>query len=520
MMAQTSSQDGIFAPLQFRSLRVKNRIFRSSVSGRWDNYDGSGTQARINWENSFAAGGVGAIISSYTPISIEGRIAPNAATIHRDEHIPFWTKVGQTVHHYDCKYILQLSHAGRQRDIEGIENTEPGLLRPTKALSSTHRSEQINGFPCRRIDRAEIATIVRQFADAAWRAREAGLDGIELHSSHGYLINQFLSSGINAYPNEPGGYGGSLENRYRFLGEIVQAIRDRVGRDFHLQAKISAVDHNNVLPFEKAGNRLEESIQICQWLERDGVDAIHVSRGSTFPHPLLPAGPFPFRMLSYTYDTMLSSSGWRARLNYRLFRKNLLRPIFSLFWNGVQQRWTSPIQGDAIADADLAPQFREHMATAEFEARLQEFQGTVIEDARAIKEKIGIPVICTGGFQQASYIRGAIDQGYCDGVSLARPLVANRDLVNRYFAQGKDIPERPCTYCNQCLGSYLELPLGCYELPRYYHSSVAGADRDQRRAADKEAFEHMVQTAMTVFDPPPRPYCPPRIPPGPGAPPG
>ncbi|MEM9265698.1 MAG: NADH:flavin oxidoreductase [Cyanobacteria bacterium P01_F01_bin.13] len=500
-------QDLLFKPLKFRTLEVKNRIFRSSVSGRWDNYDGSGTQARINWENSFAGGGVGAIISSYTPVSIEGRIAPNSATIERDERIPFWEKVGETVHQHQCKYILQLSHSGRQRDIEGIENTEPNTYRPRKALSSTNRAEQINGFPCRQISKAEIRAIVQQFADAAWRAREAGLDGIELHSSHGYLINQFLSSGINTYPDEPGGYGGSLENRYRFLGEIVNAIRDRVGREFHLQAKISAVEFNNVLPFEKPGNTLEEAIQICQWLERDGVDAIHVSRGSTFPHPLLPAGPFPFRMLSYTYDTMLSSSGWRARLNYRLFRKLLLRPIFSFFWNRLNRDWISPIKGDPIKEGELSALFLEQVSKEDLQSLLNKFQGTVISDAKVIKDSVDIPIICTGGFQQASYINAAIKEEFCHGVSIARPLVANRTLVNDYFKQEKDLPDRPCTYCNKCLGSYLELPLGCYELARYYCRSKQEIGDDEEVAMlEREAHQAMVKDAMKVFDPPPQPF--------------
>ena len=502
------AHDAIFTPLNFRHLTVKNRIFRSSVSGRWDNYDGSGTQARINWERQFAEGGVGAIISSYTPISIEGRIAPNSAMIDRDERIPFWQKVGETVHQHDCKFILQLSHSGRQRDIEGIENTQPNTYAPQKALSSTNRPEQINGFPCRRISEAEIATVVQQFADAAWRAKEAGLDGIELHSSHGYLINQFLSSGINAYPNKPKGYGGSLENRYRFLGEIVAAIRQRVGSDFHLQAKISAVDFNNVMPCERRGNTLKESIQVCQWLERDGVDAIHVSRGSTFPHPLLPAGPFPFRMLSYTYDTMLSSGGWRSRLNYRIFRKTILRPIFSLIWNRVGHRWQQPIHGKPVADKDLDKFFREHVSAEDFQILLEKFQGTVLTDAHAIKQKLSIPVICTGGFQQASYIRAALDQGFCDGISMARPLVANKDLVNKYFAEGKDVSDRPCTYCNKCLGSYLELPLGCYELPRYYEQSVKNRSKPQRTLIDQDAHSAMVADAMTVFKPAPKPFSP------------
>jgi 2,4-dienoyl-CoA reductase (NADPH2) len=107
--------DAIFEPLTFRNLTVKNRLFRSNISGRFDNYDGSGNQARINWEVKFAKGGVGAIVSSFVPVLIQGRILPNYATIDADARIPFWRAVGEAVHAHDCKFILQLSHGGRQR---------------------------------------------------------------------------------------------------------------------------------------------------------------------------------------------------------------------------------------------------------------------------------------------------------------------------------------------------------------------------------------------------------------------
>jgi 2,4-dienoyl-CoA reductase-like NADH-dependent reductase (Old Yellow Enzyme family) len=82
------SADIIFEPLKWRNIEIKNRIFRSSISGRWDNEDGSLTQVRVNWESQFAKGGVGAIISSYVPVLMEGRILPNYGTIHRDDFIP------------------------------------------------------------------------------------------------------------------------------------------------------------------------------------------------------------------------------------------------------------------------------------------------------------------------------------------------------------------------------------------------------------------------------------------------
>ena len=136
--------DIIFEPLQFRNLTVKNRIFRSNISGRFDNYDGSGNQARINWEIKFAKGGVGAIISSFVPVHLRGRIVPNYAMIDNDARIPFWRALGKAVHEHDCKFILQLSHGGRQRDINGIEY-------PT-GLSSTDKARSDPRLPVRADD--------------------------------------------------------------------------------------------------------------------------------------------------------------------------------------------------------------------------------------------------------------------------------------------------------------------------------------------------------------------------------
>ncbi|PYR78517.1 MAG: FMN reductase [Acidobacteria bacterium] len=292
--------DPIFEPLRFRNLTVSNRVFRSNISGRFDNYDGSGNQARINWETKFARGGVGAIISSFVPVHIHGRIMPNYATIDRDERIPFWRKVGEAVHQYDCKFILQLSHGGRQRDVPGIEYQ--------KGQSSTSKPDPLHGFECQAMTTQEIAETVDNFAEGARRAREAGLDGVELHGANGYLITQFLSSAINDRKDE---YGGSLQNRARFVTEIVEAIRKKVGTDFHLQMKISATDHNNdlaFLKFEGAGNTVDDSMQVCKWLVDAGVDAIHVSTGSSFPHPKNPAGSdLPLDVLGNVYEQLASS---------------------------------------------------------------------------------------------------------------------------------------------------------------------------------------------------------------------
>ncbi len=436
--------DIIFEPLRFKNLTVKNRVFRSNISGRFDNYDGSGNQARINWEVKFAKGGVGAIISSFVPVHLRGRIVPNYAMIDSDARIPFWRAVGQAVHEHDCKFILQLSHSGRQRDINGIEI-------PT-GLSSTGKADPLHGFRCEAMTKAQIAEVVGYFAEGARRAREAGLDGVELHGANGYLITQFLSSAINDRDDE---YGGSLENRARFVIEVVKAIRARVGHDFHLQMKISATEYDDVLAFMKlgpSGNTVRDSVQVCKWLVEAGVDAIHVSTGSFFPHPKNPAGSdLPVEDLAKAYDTMISS-GERTFMNFLLFR-GLTGQIARRGWN------------DAAGDPD-------------------KIEGQNRPDARTIKQAVPVPVICTGGFQTASIIRDAITSGDCDAVSVARSLVANNDLV-QIFARGLDRAPRPCTYCNKCLVNVVENPLGCYDESRF------------------DSRDEMVRQIMSVFQPAP-----------------
>ena len=429
--------DIIFQPLKFRNLEIKNRLIRSNVSGRFDNYDGSGSPVRINWERSFARGGVGAIISSFVPVHCRGRILPNYAMIDADDKIPFWREVGERVHEFGCKFILQLSHGGRQRDIAGIEYPE--------SWSSTSKPDPLHGFESTAMTENQIAEVVQQFGQAAQRAQAAGLDGVELHGANGYLITQFLSSAIN---DRTDGYGGPLENRARFLLEIVRSIRQRCGREFHLQMKISATENNNAMvPGEPRGNTIEDAVKVCQWLESEGVDAIHVSSGSFFPHPRNPAGDLPMEEFVRVYDIMISSGKSTLR-NYLLLRNDLTGKLFHDQW--VKRR------GNVI-------------------------EGVNLPDAAAIRKAVSIPVICTGGFQTASVIRDAIASAQCDAVSMARPLIANPDLP-QMFERGLDRPPVPCTYCNKCLVNAIENPLGCY---------------DETRFTTREA---MVRSILSVFD--------------------
>jgi 2,4-dienoyl-CoA reductase-like NADH-dependent reductase (Old Yellow Enzyme family) len=268
-----------------------------------------------------------------------------------------------------------------------------------------------------------------------------------VHGCNGYLITQFLSPAINDRSDE---YGGSLENRARLLVETVRAIRERVGTDFHLQVKISATERADAfLPWLGRGNTIEDSVQVCRWVEEAGADAIHVSAGSTFPHPLNPAGDLPLKDVVQNYDGMISSGKYVFR-NYFLYRVPVINRI-------MQKRWERPAS---------------------------EVEGMSLADARAIKEAVSIPVLCTGGFQTASVVRIALENGSCDAVTIARPLIANPDLLSLWQA-GHDRPPRPCTFSNKCLFNLLESPLGCYDESRF------------------ESRDEMLREIYSVYDPPP-----------------
>ena len=161
--------------------------------------------------------------------------------------------------------------------------------------------------------------------------------------------------------------------------------------------------------FGPSGNTADDSVQVCKWLVEAGVDAIHASTGGFFPHPQNPAGSdLPVDHLVKTYDSMISS-GDTAFRNYLLFR-------------------TTP---------DLA----RHAWQATV-PKPEEIEGLNLPNARKVKEAVNVPVICTGGFQTASLITAALERGDCDAVSIARPLIANNDLVEM-FRRGQDEPTAP-----------------------------------------------------------------------------
>jgi len=252
----------LFSAGKIGGLEVKNRLVMAPMVRNYADARGFVTPQYVAHIERIARGGVGTMVLEASFIRQDGKGFANQLGIHTDEVVPGLRRLVEAAHKHGAAIGPQLYHAGRQTSsaITGLQPVAPSpIADPT-----------INESP-KALTVGDIRQIVQDYAAAAGRAKEAGCDFAEIHGAHGYLITQFLSSFSNARDDE---YGGSLENRMRFVSEVVQAVRDVVGPEFPVTIRISA---DEMVP---RGLTLDESVKIAQHLEGLGIDAIHVSVGN------------------------------------------------------------------------------------------------------------------------------------------------------------------------------------------------------------------------------------------------
>ncbi len=247
-------------PKKIGTIEIKNRFVRSATFEGMATEDGYVTEKHLELYKNLAQGGVGLIITGYAYVQENGRAFDKQTGISKDEFIPGLSKIAETIHKNGdgCKVAMQIAHCGRQSR----------LLKNTIAPSALE--EKLTRKVPREMTKEEIQDTIDAFAQGIRRTKEAGYDAVQLHGAHGYIITQFLSPYSNIRSDE---YGGSLENRVRFLEEIYTKGSDLVGRDFPILIKMNAVD------FVEGGSTLEESIEVAKRLEKIGYAAIEVSAG-------------------------------------------------------------------------------------------------------------------------------------------------------------------------------------------------------------------------------------------------
>jgi 2,4-dienoyl-CoA reductase-like NADH-dependent reductase (Old Yellow Enzyme family) len=434
----------LFEPFKIKNITFANRILRSSMGGRTTYYDGTVSPAWVHFEKRFAKGGVAGLISPTISVN-EARQSPlEYPSLHDDRFIgPLRDavreiKAGGPRGEDGCRYIIQIGDTG------GHTHTS---LRPQDAdrVSASPFFDFQYGYPnsARAMSLDEIGATVRDFEKAAHRVVAAKCDGIEITASKGYLIHQFLNPLTNRRTDT---YGGSVDKRFQLLEDIVKAVRKAVGPDFLFGVRLSAKDFNNSplsvrfplvwpLPPWQAwiGNDLAETTHYARKLEQLGVDYLHIDSGFGFPNPHGSPGGYPHESVLTTFNA------------YRfLSRKARVRATFANLVDLLPARISKRVLGRGW---HFVP-----AANAEF--------------AATIRQAVKIPVIANGGFQDRDVIDGALKANKCDMIAIARPLLANPDLLDQFY-KGANTPENPCSFCSLCCASTAVFPLGCYDQDRF-----------------------------------------------------
>jgi len=257
----------LFSPIKIGSLLIKNRLVMAPMALNYSTEKGKIVQRQIDYYVERARGGVGLIISESNYVSIEGRGAINRMGLHGDEMVPEHRRLVEAIHRENTPIIAQLHHAGRTTSVGAI-GQYPVSASATPLLT---RGEPFVGVIPRALTVPEIAHLVEMYGEAARRAMEAGFDGILVHAAHGYLLNQFLSPQTNKRTDQ---YGGSEENRARFLLEIVDRVRKVIGPRVPLVVRLTGEEH------VEGGYRAEFICKVARWLEEAGVDEISISAGN------------------------------------------------------------------------------------------------------------------------------------------------------------------------------------------------------------------------------------------------
>ncbi|MBS4176421.1 NADPH dehydrogenase NamA [Lederbergia citrea] len=251
----------LFEPYTIKDVTFKNRIVMSPMCMySCKNEDGMVNDWHYTHYTSRAVGQVGLIIVEATAVTPQGRISPQDLGIWSDDHIEGLSKLTEMIKAHGAAAGIQIAHAGRKAELEG------DILAPS-AIPFNEKMKTP-----KEMSNEEVKATIKAFGQAAERAKKAGFDVIEIHGAHGYLINEFLSPLTNKRTDE---YGGSQENRYRFLKEIIEEVKSVW--EGPLFVRISANDYND------KGLNVEDYVIMAEWMKEQGIDLIDVSSGAVVP---------------------------------------------------------------------------------------------------------------------------------------------------------------------------------------------------------------------------------------------
>lgn len=403
----------LFTSGKIGSLTIKNRIVMTAMEIDLGRFDGKVSSQLSDYFFERALGEVGLIITGIARVdSLTGVGSPRQLSVAHSGTIKSLKKLTDRIHTTDTKIFCQIHHPGRQSYSAMIGNWPlmafasklPGFQKVFGPLVALYQwglknfyepsVVSVSNVMChhvnqrvRALKKSEIKKIVGRFINAAERVKKAGFDGVELHGAHGYLIQQFLSPRTNLRQDE---YGGSLENRMRFLKEIIEGIRLRCGNDFPLTVRLSVEEFYEEKSEGRRGIILQEGVQIAEILANWGVDALNIS--------------------SATYETI--------------------------------NQWLEPVTYE--------PGWRSYLA-------------------KAVKEKVDIPIIAANLIRSPEQAQKQIQEGVQDFVGMGRPFLCDPHWVKK-VKEGREDQIISCIGCLHCFESLMKnawkgLPLECARNP-------------------------------------------------------
>ncbi len=381
----TGSGKQVFEEVFLGKIKVKNRIVRSAATLLSADEFGRPTRVLLDQYTEMAEGGVGTII---TGMEDSGLLIDDMK--FKDADLNEYRKVPNRVHKYNTAIIQQIAHQGSQAGF----GSDGGK------------------FSLNRLNESEIEDIINKFVLATERSKNADFDGIQLHGAHGYLLSEFLSPDMNRRTDK---WGGSTENRFRVVREIIQRIRKKTG-DFPVLMKINAYD------FRRKGMKQEEAEKIAILLEDAGCNAIEVSCGTAkegFSIGRVPEIPIEAILEFTPYGDIVPG-----------FMKKAM-PIFS------------------------------PLITPFFVKRYEPLNNYNVCAARKIKQKVDIPVIVVGGIREFSDIKQILNENAADFIAMARPFIIEPGIVNSF--KNGDQSSSGCISCGYCVISVVgRRPAKCF----------------------------------------------------------
>ncbi len=375
----------LFDGVSFGAMRAKNRFVRAATWEGWATDEGRMTPELLEVYRDLAAGGVGTILTGYAHVVADEQPNPRMMGIYDDSFVDEYRELVDVVHEAGTRIVLQVAYGGSATRLDPPSKRILGpsaVANPKTGIVPVEASEE------------DLAFLCDAFAAAARRAQAAGFDGVELHAAHGYLLGQFLSPRLNRRTDA---YGGSIENRVRFLAEVVDACRSAVGEDYPLLVKLNCADERR---------DLEDAA--------DAADAARV-KGAASAADVRAAAP----AAPATAETPVRG----------LVPEESLRVAAVLAEHGID---AIEVSGDwhAFSPKECAgePFF------ASFAARLA--------------RQVPVPVILTGGNRRFDVMERLAREDNIAAFGLCRPLICEPDLVNRWH---EDLAARPrCVSCNGC----------------------------------------------------------------------